>query len=91
MKKLKIGKFTTAAQEFAFDGCHKFYLIESKECKQDMHGSGWDESDIFPIAELPEMFNTCHCFLKFINRSAVYGFQTIVPQFQKQTSFTWID
>lgn len=87
---LQIGKHKTTAREFAFDGCHKFYLIESEDEKQDMYQSNWNDNDFFPIRKLPEMFRDCGCSLRFINRGPLHEFATIVAQFQNKVTFKWL-
>lgn len=54
----------TDAKEFAFDGCHKIYLIEDEEDKKEAISL---EYDIFlPIEQLEETFNNA-CPLRFIS------------------------
>jgi|GEM_PF-861260 len=90
MKKLQINDFITGAKEFAYDGCHKFYLIESEACKKGFYENGWNDNNFRPISELPKTFADCSCSLKFIQRGEKYNFQSIVPQFQKRTTFKWL-
>jgi len=92
MRKLQISRFRTTAKQFAFDGCHKFYIFEDNRVKKEMTDEGWEEKEFYPIAMLPEMFNNCGCALRFIQRCTPYGgFQTIVPQFQEHTTFSWVN
>lgn len=51
------------AEEFAFDNCHKFYLINTKGDKALYKEYGYD---IFPISELKECYKNA-CPLKFIS------------------------
>jgi hypothetical protein len=60
---MKINGETTTAKEFAFDGCHKIYLIESEDDRADARGCGYD---ILPISSLREAFNNS-CGLQFIS------------------------
>lgn len=52
--------------EFFYDGCHKFYIIESEKDKLEMFDKGWSEDDIYPIESLPGLFESS-CGLEFIN------------------------
>lgn len=72
-------------QEYVlFDGCHKFYLIDSKKITKDMKDRGYCQSDIFPIDDLPyEFYNSCS--LRFIQ--IWNGLRTIVPQGRKSVTF----
>lgn len=73
MKPLEIYKYPdgsrevngrlTYAKEFAYDGCHKIYLLERIEHKIQAVEY---EYDIYPIEELEEKFMTS-CPLRFIN------------------------
>lgn len=56
------------ATEFAYDGCHKVYLIRSPEERAIMEGYGYgeDDSDIWPIRELPAVWAET-CGLRFIS------------------------
>lgn len=63
---LKIGRYKTTAKEFFYDGCHKIYLIETPQDKQDFFERGWTQDDIFPISELVATYQKS-CPLKFIS------------------------
>lgn len=54
-----------AANHFAFDGCHKIYLIGSTTDRRTMIDFGY-EKDIFPISKLPWAWDKS-CFLRFIS------------------------
>lgn len=70
---------TYAAREFAWDGCHKIYLINSAEDRQTMLDNGYTEpGDILPISELAHAWRDS-CFLRFISRADLSG-PDIVPQ-----------
>ena len=80
---MKIGRYKTKAKEFFFDGCHKIYLIETPRDKKDFLSNDWEESDIYPIDQLIEIYRNS-CPLKFINTCKL---ETIVPQFATQVTF----
>lgn len=63
--KLHINGEPVDATEFAYDGCHKIYLIDGPEDRQEMLDDGYGEC-IFPISELPDVWDRS-CGLKFIN------------------------
>ena len=67
-----------------FDGCHKFYLIDSSKITKDMEERGYSQTDIFPIDELPYVFYKS-CPLRFIQTWKDY--KTIVPQFRETVTF----
>ena len=58
-----INNKNTEAEEFAYDGCHKIYLIEDEEDRKDALCTGYD---LYPVSVLKEKFNTS-CPLRFIN------------------------
>lgn len=47
---------------FAFDGCHKFYLIDTKDDEKTLRGYGYR---IYPITDLPMAWDDS-CPLRFI-------------------------
>lgn len=53
----------TTAQEFAYDGCHKIYLLEEENDKGEALDSGYV---ILPIKQLEKTFLTS-CGLQFIS------------------------
>lgn len=81
---MKIGRYKTKAKEFFFDGCHKIYLIETPRDKKVFLSRDWEESDIYPIDQLIEIYRTA-CPLKFISTCKL---KTIVPQAVSQVTFT---
>ena len=50
------------ATEFGFDGCHKIYLCDSEEGREQLIRY---EYDLYPIEDLPEVW-TRTCPLRFI-------------------------
>jgi hypothetical protein len=56
------GKNVTA-KSFAYDGCHKIYLIANKDEEMDAIS---EDYDIFPISKLQEKFEKS-CSLRFIS------------------------
>lgn len=81
---MKIGRHNIKAKEFFFDGCHKIYLIETPRDKKVFLSRDWEESDIYPIDQLIEIYRNS-CSLKFIDTCKL---KTIVPQFATQVTFT---
>lgn len=74
----------TNAKHFAFDGCHKFYLLESEadfnECLKEWGG----DDSIYPISKLPEEFYNS-CPLRFIQTWS--DFKSYVPQGRNSVTF----
>ena len=60
---MKINGQAIKAKEFAYDGCHKIYLLETLE---DRDEAKVGEYDILPIKDLKKTYN-CSCGLQFIS------------------------
>jgi hypothetical protein len=73
---LKINDVEITAKNFAWDGCHKIYLINSDKERSEAESSGYT---LFPINELPEVFDVS-CGLRFINNWDLTGH--VVRQFE---------
>ena len=54
------------ATHFAWDGCHKIYLIDSPAGHEEIKGWGYEESDIYTISLLPQIWKES-CALRFIS------------------------
>ena len=59
---MKINGQKTEAKEFAYDGCHKIYLLETKQDRDEAEGS----YHVLPISELEKTFRES-CGLQFIS------------------------
>lgn len=64
--RLKINGEVVEATEFAYDGCHKVYLIVWGGDRAVMFDCGYTEADIHPIEKLPEVWSQT-CPLRFIS------------------------
>ena len=60
---MKINGKETLAKQFAYDGCHKIYLIENE---QQLQEARWNEYSIYPISKLKQTFEDS-CELRFIS------------------------
>ncbi len=60
---MKINNTTTTAKKFAFDGCHKIYLLESRKDETEARAIGYS---ILPISELQDAYDSS-CGLRFIS------------------------
>jgi len=69
---------------FLFDGCHKFYLLDSNKFTKEMEERGYEKTDIYPIDNLPYMFYSS-CPLRLIDTWLDY--KTVVPQFRGTVTF----
>ena len=58
----------TEATHFAYDGCHKIYLLTSAADVFRMFDAGWEGEDMYPISELPEIWEET-CPLRFISNA----------------------
>ena len=83
---IKINKTEINAESFAFDGCHKFYILNDQKAKREAKELGYN---ICPINSLPETF-VRSCPLRFIDE---WGgdFNTIVGQCSDKIVFEGID
>lgn len=54
------------ASHFAYDGCHKIYLITNEGDLGHMLDQGWPTEDFHPISELPGIWEET-CGLRFIS------------------------
>lgn len=60
---MKINDKATTAKKFAFDGCHKIYLLESRKDEAEARAIGYG---ILPISELQDAYDGS-CALRFIS------------------------
>lgn len=65
------------ATEFAFEGCHKFYVVDNDHDRAEMVGYGYD---IYPISALQRYWDDSECGLRFIH-STDLDRPALVPQF----------
>lgn len=65
-KVLLINGESIPATHFAWDGCHKVYLIGCDADRESMDGYGWSAEAYHPIAELPQAWEDS-CALRFIS------------------------
>ena len=78
---MKINGTEITATKFAFDGCHKFYLLNGYSEQKEAEEMGYS---IYPIKDLPEAFwNSCP--LRFIGNWDLSG--NIVNQFEEAVEF----
>lgn len=75
----------STVKEFAYDGCHKCYIIETEEDKNVMTEIGYD---FLPIIDLANTFNDS-CPLRFINNASLT--KSIVPQCEEYVKFIYDD
>ena len=85
---LKINGVTMRATEFAYDLCHKIYLIETPEDRERLMDYGYSEDDgtILPTSELPRAWRET-CPLRFISPADV-SFPDYVEQ-GEDAEVTW--
>ena len=73
---MKVNGIEIKAKEFAYDRCHKIYLLENEVDKKEAIEIGYD---ILPIKLLKAAYDTS-CGLKFIE--TWHDFKRIVAQFE---------
>lgn len=62
---MKINGKQVIGNKFAYDGCHKIYILEDKEDIEDIKNKGYNENDIFDIKDIEKIYNSS-CSLRFI-------------------------
>ena len=80
---MKINGKEVTAKKFAFEGCHKIYVIDTPEEEAQALKYGYD---IYPIEEIREAYEGS-CSLKFISNWPLddNDFVSYVGQFEKAT------
>lgn len=73
---MKINGKEIKAKQFAYEGCHKIYLIEDTDDLKEAKDIGYD---IYDIKLLKETYDGS-CSLRFINNWKLT--EQIVPQFE---------
>lgn len=79
MKKIYINGIEVVGNKFAYDGCHKIYIIEDNEDIEKAKSYGYNENDIFDIKEIENIYNNS-CSLRFIENWK--SNKTYVAQFE---------
>jgi hypothetical protein len=74
---MRINNQEIHAQFFAYDGCHKIYLIETEQQMLEFQNSRYQ---IKPISELKRTFDAS-CELRFVNSADLKI--TFVKQYEK--------
>ena len=64
---MKINGKDTTAKKFAYEGCHKIYLLESRKDEIEARAIGYK---ILPVAELQDTYESS-CGLRFISNWAL--------------------
>lgn len=64
---MKINNIEISAKHFAYDGCHKIYLIETEEQRREAQSS---EYEVLHISKLKKTFENS-CGLRFISNWAL--------------------
>jgi len=82
--KLQVNGQVLDATTFAYDGCHKIYIIETQKDAEDVLSSCYK---VFPIEELPAIWDIS-CELKFINNWSLST--SFVAQFEDAV-FKWVE
>ena len=80
------GKNVEGYTHFLYDGCHKFYLLKSGKLTTDMKDNGYEQSSIYPIDVLPDMFWDS-CPLRFIEdeQEKCHIFSVVYELLKKRT------
>ena len=68
------------AEKFAYDGCHKIYIVESEADEAEATSYGYE---IYPIQKLKSAWSNS-CSLKFISNWSLT--KQFVPQFESVTN-----
>jgi hypothetical protein len=77
---MKINGKTVTGDRFAFEGCHKIYVIDTPEQEADARDYGYE---IYPIEDIKQAYKDS-CSLKFISSWPMNGdnFVSYVAQFE---------
>lgn len=78
---MKVSGKVIKGNKFAFNGCHKIYIIESEEDENEALSMGYE---ILCVGKLKETFENS-CGLRFIRNWKLD--KLYVPQFQKTVTF----
>jgi hypothetical protein len=76
---MKINGIEVQGKLFAYDGCHKIYIIESDNDLKEALSYGYG---IYPIEEIEKVFRDS-CGLKFIHPWSLHHNYDYVGQFEK--------
>ena len=63
IRQMKINNMEVIGKEFAYDGCHKIYILEDEQDKKEAMEY---EYEIYGIEEIKKKYNES-CSFKFIN------------------------
>lgn len=74
---VEVNGILSYAKEFAYDGCHKIYLLDEEEQRAQMVEYGYE---FYPIADLQSAFDNS-CSLRFISNCS------LTIQYVKQFEF----
>lgn len=77
------------ATEFAFDGCHKIYLIDTPEVREKLEGYGYEPDDFHPVSDLPEVWEDS-CSLRFISWGDLRE-EDLVHQFDENVTVEYVE
>lgn len=84
---LTINGEVVKATHFAYDGCHKIYLIGGVEDMESMLGYGYSQDDILPVSELSRVWSET-CFLRFISWADLS--ENVVSQdYEEEPTIEW--
>jgi len=64
---VRINDTLIRSDEFAWDGCHKLYVVTDQEARDQLEGYGYD---FFPIDELKDCWDRS-CGLRFISDASL--------------------
>ena len=80
---MKINGKEVTAEKFAYEGCHKIYVIDTPEQEAEARDCGYE---IHPIKEIKQAYKGS-CSLKFISSWPMNDddFVSYVAQFEKAT------
>lgn len=78
---MRINNIETNAIQFAYDGCHKMYIIEDEQDLKEAEEMGYT---ILPIEELENTYNSS-CPLRFIHNWKLT--KTFIEQCQEENTF----
>lgn len=77
------------ATHFAYDGCHKIYLIDNAAARSEMAGCGYGGDDILPVSELARVWEQT-CPLRFIHWADLRRPDVVPQAYEDEPVIEWI-
>ncbi len=77
------------ATHFAYDGCHKIFLIDTSETRRQITGCGYSAADILPVSELARVWQQT-CPLRFIHWADLRRPDVVPQAYEAEPVIAWM-